>query len=119
VTGRIRIEDLRVRTTIGVHEPERRAKQEVLLTLELEADLAAAARSDALADAVDYEEVSNAVAALAAASSFRLVEALAGAAADLVLARFPRVAAVTVTAAKPVALAPARVSVTLRRARGR
>jgi dihydroneopterin aldolase len=119
VTGRIRIEDVLVRTTIGVHDRERRAKQEVLLTLELEVDLAAAARSDALEDAVDYEEVGSAVAALAGASSFRLVEALAGAVADLVLARFPLVDAVTVTAKKPAALAPARVSVALRRARDR
>ena len=117
MTDRIRIEDLRVRTVLGVHGRERAAKQEVLVSLEIEGDLGAAARSDALGDAVDYEEVARAVGTLAAESSFHLAEALASAVADLVLGR-PRVAAVTVTVAKPSALPLARsVAVILRRER--
>lgn len=118
MTDRIRIEDLRVGTVLGVHERERRAMQEVLVGLELHADLSAAARSDGLEDAVDYEEVARAVAELASGASFRLAEALASAIADLVLARFPKVLAVGVTVSKPAALPSARtVSVTLFRER--
>lgn len=118
MTGRIRIEDLRLRATIGVHERERRAKQELVVGLDLETDLDAAGRTDDIAESTDYEALVQVVARCVEESSFQLVEALASAVADLVLARFPRVDAATVTVAKPGALAPARVSVILRRARG-
>ena len=48
-------------------------------------DRAEAARSDELADTVNYAEIEERIQALAAGSSFKLIEALAGAVGRLVL----------------------------------
>ncbi len=52
MTGHIHIRDLRLRTIIGVHERERAQRQDVILNLELETDLAAPAASDDIDDAL-------------------------------------------------------------------
>ncbi len=116
--GTVFLRDLSVETVIGVGDEERAAPREVLLDLEMEADLDAAARSDDLARAIDYAAVADLVRAHAKTSRFRLLEALAGSIADLVLEGFPAVRAVTVRARKARAVPAAReVGVTLRRAR--
>lgn len=116
--GTVFLRDLSVETVIGVGEEERAAPREVLLDVEMEADLGAAAGSDDLAHAIDYAAVAETVRAHAKASRFRLLEALAGSIADLVLGRFGAVQAVTVRARKESAVPGARaVGVTLRRAR--
>ena len=52
------VDDLRLAFFIGVHEHEKRARQEVSITLRMfVADDAATARSDDLADHVSYSEV--------------------------------------------------------------
>jgi dihydroneopterin aldolase len=118
--GTVFVRELSVSTVIGVGEEERLAPREVLLDLEMEADLDAAADSDDLAHAIDYAAVADLVRAHAAASRYRLLEALAGSVADLVLGRFPAVRAVTVRAEKAWAVPGARaVGVALRRARSR
>jgi len=118
VTGHIHIRDLSLRTIIGVHEHERDRRQEVLLTLDIEADLDAAAASDDLDDAVNYGSLARQITGHVEESRYRLVERLAASVADLVLEQFPPVRAVTVTVDKPGALAFARsVAVTLRRER--
>ena len=71
------IRDLPLVTTIGVHAWEREIRQELLLDLDLACDVAAAAASDALADALDYQEISDGLAELAAANQFQLLETLA------------------------------------------
>ena len=114
---RILIRDLRADTIIGVHERERSRPQPVVLGLELTADCSAAARSDELDDAVDYEAIATAVVAHVGECRFRLVERLAGSVADLVLEMFPRVSALTVTVEKPGAIPGATVAVELRRSR--
>ena len=54
--------------------------------VELRRDLSAAARSDELADTIDYSEIFSLVARIVEGESFRLLEALAAAIADAVLA---------------------------------
>ncbi len=102
-TDRILIEGLRVSCVIGVGEPERRGKQEIVLDIALHADLGAAGRSDDIADTVDYSAVAKSVAEHVAGSSFRLVEALAESVADVCLAD-ARVTRVDVRIRKPGAL---------------
>ncbi len=106
--GTVFVRDLRVRTVIGVEEREREGTQEVLVSLDLDADLDAAAARDDLARSVDYAAVAALVRDHAAAARFRLLEALAGSIATLVLDRFPLVRAATVRIEKPGAVPGAR-----------
>jgi dihydroneopterin aldolase len=87
--------------------------------LEAEVDLGVAARTDDLADTVDYGRLIREVHRHVEGSRFRLVERLAGSIADHVLEHFPGIRAVTVRVGKPGASNLARnVAVQLRRSRG-
>ncbi len=99
---RIELRGLRAFGRHGVLPHEQELGQAFLVDVVLEADLSAAARSDALADTVDYGKLGGAVVEAVAGTRFDLLEALAGHLADLVLAD-DRVTAVTVTVHKPMA----------------
>src|SRR5687767_13969378 len=73
----IRIKGLKVETIVGVHDWERRLPRTVVVDLELATDAARAARSDALADALDYHAVAQAVTAFVGAAQAQLIETLA------------------------------------------
>jgi dihydroneopterin aldolase len=63
----------------GYSAAERRGTRRFRVNLTLELPLGAAASSDRIADTVDYFKVSEAVVAIGTKSTFRLLEALAGA----------------------------------------
>jgi dihydroneopterin aldolase/D-erythro-7,8-dihydroneopterin triphosphate epimerase len=118
MTDTLFIKDLLVRTVLGVTDEERRDKQDVLISVALETDTSAPAKSDDLADAVNYRTLSKEILALAERSQFRLVERFAEEVAALCL-REPRVKRVRVTVEKPGALRFARtVGVTIERGAG-
>jgi len=99
----------------GVLEEERRDGQPFLYDLRLEVGDAGA--NDRLEDAVDYRDVVAAVRGLSDGRRFDLLEALAAAVADLLLARFPRVERVVVRVRKPQVALPVEWSaVTVERA---
>jgi dihydroneopterin aldolase len=100
---RILLDAIEVEALIGVHEWERRAKRPLVVDLELACDLADAAATDRLETTVDYFELTRRVKEACAASTYRLVEALAGEIARICLAE-ARVAAVKVTVRKPGAV---------------
>lgn len=79
----------------GYSAAERRGTRRFRVHLTLELPLAAAAASDRIADTVDYWKVSEIVVALGTKSTFRLLEALAGAMAAKIQELYPR-AAVTI-----------------------
>ena len=83
------IEALRVETVIGVYDWERRIRQPVVIDLEMGTDVAPAAASDDVADALDYKAVSKRVQQFVGESSFFLVETLTERIAALVLDEFP------------------------------
>ena len=83
------IEALRVETVIGVYDWERRIRQPVVIDLEMGTDIAPAAASDDVADALDYKAVSKRVQQFVGESSFFLVETLTERIAALVLDEFP------------------------------
>ena len=83
------IRELEIETVIGVFGWERERKQTVSIDLDLGCDIRAAARSDDIADALDYKAVSHRVVEFVATSEFMLVEALAEAIAGIILAEFP------------------------------
>lgn len=115
----IRIEDLLLRTIIGINGDERRERQDVLVSLVLFVDTRAAGRTDDIAAApVNYRTVTKQVIAAVEGSSFQLLERLAAEIAAVCLAE-PRVERVRVSVAKPGALRFARsVGVVIERGRG-
>ena len=83
------IRGLEVRTIIGVREWERQVKQTVVLNLDMQTDVGAAAATDELDNTLSYSDVANAVETFVSDSSFGLVETLAERVAALVMAEFP------------------------------
>ncbi len=100
---RIRIEGLRFDCIVGINDWERLAKQPVEIDLTLYADLSEAAKSDDVADTVNYRTISRDVAEFVEGSSFGLVEKLADGVARVCLAD-ERVQRVDVQLRKPGAL---------------
>ena len=84
---RVEVHGLEVFGRHGVEEVERREGQTFLFDVELE--VSDAALSDRIEDAVDYRDVIAAIERLSNARQFRLLEALAAATADEIVARFP------------------------------
>ena len=102
---------------IGIYDWEREVRQRLEIDLEMWFDLGAAAKSDAIEDTLNYKSIAKRVLAFVQESRFRLVEALAGEIASLVLAEFP-VARVRVTVHKPGAVRHSRdVGVVIERGR--
>ncbi len=114
----IAIVDLEVFYRVGVPDAERAQPQRLLLTLGLEADIAAAAKSDAIADTIDYFAVTQRLLKFGDGREWRLIEKLAADVADLVLAEF-RPQMVTVEVKKFVIRQARYVSVTVTKRRKR
>jgi len=103
---------------IGIYDWEREVRQRLEIDLELQVDLTAAIASDAIEDTLNYKSVAKRVLGFVQDSRFRLVEALAGEIARIVLAEFPAVARVRVTVHKPGAVRHSRdVGVAIERSR--
>ncbi len=120
MTDRIFIKGLALHAYHGVMPYEGRVGQTFTIDLALDIDLAAAARSDKVADTVSYDKVVECATSAFIAQKYKLIEAAAGKVADVVLAQFPRVQTITVTIHKPHAPIAATfhdVGVTLVRAR--
>ncbi len=100
VSVAIDLEGLELHGRHGVEEEERRDGQRFLFDLRLEVS-DEPARSDCLADAVDYRDVVRTVQALSDGRRFVLLEALAAAVAEALLDRFPPVTSVRVRVRKP------------------
>jgi dihydroneopterin aldolase len=101
------IRDLRIETVIGIYEWERKIRQPVILDLEMGADIARAAASDAIEDTLDYKAVSKRLIEFVQTSEFQLVETLAERCAEIVRQEF-RVPWVRLTLNKIGALSAAR-----------
>ncbi len=71
------IRGLRIDTTIGIHDWEKRIRRPVVLDLEMQSDIAAGAATDHIADALDYEAVTLRLTQFVSESRFELVETLA------------------------------------------
>jgi 7,8-dihydroneopterin aldolase/epimerase/oxygenase len=102
----------------GVSEAERARSQRFSVDIELEADIARAARSDDISDTIDYRRVRAIAKEVIEGESAHLVETLAGRIARKALL-MPRVKAVTVKVTKrPPSMRPIDgAAVVLRRAR--
>lgn len=97
----ITVEKILTKTVIGVENWERIKPIPLLATLNVTYDSTAAEFSDDITAAVDYTALTRTAVDLIQASSFRLLETLAGKTADLILERFPIVETATVSLCKP------------------
>lgn len=97
---RIEVRGLRATGVHGALEEERRRAQPFEVDLDVWADLAPAAASDRLTDTVDYGALAEAAQSVVTAGSYRLLEALAGEIARVLLAADDRVRGVSVTVRK-------------------
>lgn len=86
--SRISIVDLEVSYRVGVPDAERARPQRLLLTLSLEFDFAGAARSDSIADTIDYYAVTQRLLKFGEGREWRLIEKLAADMADAILKEF-------------------------------
>jgi len=112
------IRGLQVDAVIGVYDWERDIRQTLVLDLDMASDIRRGAATDAIADALDYAAISEAVTGLVAGSSFQLLESLAEAVATLVMEQFP-VPWLRLRVGKPGAVAAAEdVGVIIERGEG-
>ena len=97
------VRDLKIPTLIGIYEWERRIRQTLHFDLEMSADIASAAVSDDIKDALNYKAVTKRIIEFVSNSEFQLVETLAERVAGLVRDEFD-VAWVRITLNKKGAL---------------
>ena len=107
MTDRILVHRLAVFARHGVLPEEERLGQRFFISLDCRLDLAPAGRSDDVALTVSYADLAELAVGIATGRRFALIEALAEAIASEVLARFARVASVSVRVDKPSAPVPA------------
>ncbi|MEW4527954.1 dihydroneopterin aldolase [Maioricimonas sp. JC845] len=113
----VEINDLLLRTIIGINPEERVNRQDVVINIRMETDNRPAAASDQIEDAVNYRTITKQVIELVEGSSFFLVERMAERIAAICLAD-ARVTWVQVRVEKPGAVRFARsVGVSIERSR--
>jgi dihydroneopterin aldolase len=89
VSDRITLRGMQFLGRHGVQLEERMEPQPFEVDVILRRDLSAPAASDDLADTIDYSDVFTRVGEVVEGRSYRLIEALAGAIADALLATHP------------------------------
>lgn len=97
---RITLAGMRFEGHLGAGSEERSGPQLVEVDLDVEADLSAAARSDVLADTVDYAPLIELTRRIVEGGTYALLERVAGAIAEGALAADPRIEALTVRVRK-------------------
>ncbi len=118
MNDRIRIDDLRVWTVVGVHPRERTFPRPLRLWIELELDLDSAARRDELDATVDYDWLCRRVRRQVESTRRSTLEAVAGDVLSICL-EDARVQSARVRVDKPQAVrGVATVSVEMQRRRG-
>jgi dihydroneopterin aldolase len=105
--GKIEVAGLVLFARHGVNEAEKQLGQRFILDIEIDVELATAAKSDSIGDTVDYGEVVAVAEAAFRDKHFYLIEASAAHVAESLIAHFPRATAVKVKVRKPSAPVPA------------
>ena len=117
--GTTGLTSLQVACIVGVYKEERVQPQPVILDIEFDYDFAAAAGSDAIGDAIDYDRVAATVTGLIQHREFTLIETMAEETAAMLLEQMGRVRAVRLEIRKPQAVADAACAfVRVERTRG-
>ncbi|MGH7951885.1 MAG: dihydroneopterin aldolase [Limisphaerales bacterium] len=86
--SKISIVDLEVFYRVGVPDEERAQPQRLLLTIEMDFDFAKAAKTDSIADTIDYFAVSQRLLMFGEGKNWRLIEKLADDVSEMILSEF-------------------------------
>ncbi|MBN4050472.1 dihydroneopterin aldolase [Gammaproteobacteria bacterium AH-315-M22] len=84
----IYLNELKIETVIGIWDWERKIKQEIVIDLEMGADIARAAKTDHINDTLNYKAVAKRLIEYVGDSEFQLVETLAERVAGIVRDEF-------------------------------
>lgn len=117
MSSKISIVDLEVFFRVGVPDAERATAQRLQLCVDLEYDFSAAARSNDLADTIDYWAVSQRLLKFGDGRSWKLIEKLAADIANTILIEF-KPAAVAVEVKKFIIPEARHVSVSVTKRHG-
>jgi dihydroneopterin aldolase len=118
VTDTVSIRDLRVSAVIGVYDWEREIEQALTFSVEMAADVAAAAKNDDIRDALDYSAVAQAVKTVVIEGKFQLIETAAEAVAQRLVADYG-LAWVRVEVVKPITSEGYTAAITIERGQRR
>jgi dihydroneopterin aldolase len=116
VTDTVSIRELRVSAVIGVRDWEREIEQTLVFAVDMAADVAKAAASDRISDALDYSAVAQTVTDVVTQGEFQLIETAAERVARQLLADYP-LSWVRVEVAKPLSRDGYTAAVTVERGR--
>lgn len=111
------LNDFRVHCILGDLPYEREHPQDVVLQMEIFCDTRLAAKTDMLADTVNYVAIIDAVRAALIDAKCKMIERAAQVAIDATFAQDERVTAVTLTLRKPNALENAVAGIRIHRQR--
>ncbi|MDC9724689.1 MAG: dihydroneopterin aldolase [Gammaproteobacteria bacterium] len=100
---KIFLNDLQIDTIIGIYDWERETLQTLSFDLEMDWDIAKAAKSDDISDTLDYGAIANTIVSFVEASRYQLIETLAEDLAALLLQSYP-IPKLKLILSKPVAL---------------
>ena len=114
MTDTVSIRELRVSAVIGVRDWEREIEQTLVFAVDMAADVAKAAASDRISDALDYSAVAQTVTDVVTQGEFQLIETAAERVARQLLADYP-VGWVRVEVAKPLSRDGYTAAVTVER----
>jgi dihydroneopterin aldolase len=110
----VSVHGLSVQAVIGLHDWERDITQTLVFDVEMAADVPGAARTDDLADALDYTAVAQTIASVVRDGRFRLIETAAERVAERLLADH-QVAWLRLEVRKPIAGGAYTAAVTIER----
>lgn len=99
----IHIENLRLRTIIGIYDWEKKIKQDVIINVVIEFDGSKAGKSDNIEDTIDYKSITKEIISYVENGQFNLIEKLVTGIGDIVM-KDKRILKSTTTVDKPGAL---------------
>ena len=82
---RIYVEDLRVKVTIGIFDWEKKIKQEISLSYEIDHDNLSASKEDKIEATTDYKTITKKIISFIEENKFELVETFAEKIAEMVI----------------------------------
>jgi len=82
------IQGLKIDTVIGIYDWERQIRQDIVLDIEMSADIKAASETDHIDQTLDYKAVSKRLIDFVKASEFQLVETLAEKITEIIINEF-------------------------------
>ena len=100
---KIFLNNLDIDTIIGIYDWERETLQTLSFDLEMDWDICKAAKSDDIADTLDYGAIATSIVTFVEASRYQLIETLAEDLCALLLNNYP-IPKLKLTLSKPVAL---------------